>query len=524
VTAESATATGTGAAVSVAAIRSFIGQRRRRSWLDWYFAGFVLVIVTIYLSDLLASPLSRLSGPGGRVATQAAASQALAGAGLVVGAAAGLLLLALALGPLALSPADASWLLLSPLDRRAVLRRSAATAGLFAALAGALLGVLALAMAGPYLRPAGGSLPASWLLLSALAGAGCCLAAAAAEALAQPSERHQALMRGCWALVAVVALAGALAGQRSAAVSRAVTRSFGGLSTPAFGTAAVSALVLAAIAVSCVWRLLPRFPAGVLRTDSARAGRALTAVAFLNLPLLAWIAEDDHWRGRLLPSRPWPQLPPAATLAWADWRRLGRRPGSLAVLAVSTVMPALVGAALTGRARDVVVAATLLAGGLAAGVQGTTASKRDLNDPALRRMLGVDAGPALIARAVLPTLLAAAWLTLALTLLAAIGVLPGWLWPVLGLAAGPALAAAALRMARTAPINPAEPGFDTPMGTYYPWMITRTLSLLLAFIAVYPALRAVHAGQLHGATVIGQLVFSAVVLGGYLAIANQQPG
>jgi hypothetical protein len=404
-----------------------------------------------------------------------------------------------------------------------VLRRSAATAGLLAALAGALLGVLALAMAGPYLRPAGGSLPASWLLLSALAGAGCCLAAAAAGALAQPSERHRALVRGCWALVAVVAGAGALAGERSAAVSQAVTRGFGGLSTPAFGTAAVSVLVFAAIAVSCVWRLLPRFPAGVLRTDSARAGRALTAVAFLNLPLLAWIAEDDHWRGRLFPSRPWPKLPPAMTLAWADWRRLGRRPGSLAVLAVSTVMPALAGAALTGRAHDAAVAAALLAGGLAAGVLGTTASKRDLNDPALRRMLGVDAGPALIARAVLPTLLATAWLTLALTLLAAIGVLPGSLWPVLGLAAGPALAAAALRMARTAPINPAEPGFDTPMGTYYPWMITRALSLLLAFVAVYPALRAVHAGQLHGATVTVQLVLSAVVLGGYLMIASHQP-
>ncbi len=401
---------------------------------------------------------------------------------------------------------------------------SAATAGLLAALAGALLGVLALAMAGPYLRPAGGSLPASWLLLSALAGAGCCLAAAAAEALAQPSERHRALVRGCCALVAVVALASALAGERSPAVSQAVIRGFGGLSTPAFGTAAVSALVLAAIAVSCVWRLLPRFPAGVLRTDSARAGRAFTAVAFLNLPLLAWTAEDDHWRGRLLPSRPWPKLPPlTATLAWADWRRLGRRPGSLAVLAVSTVMPALVGAALTGRAHDAVVAAALLAGGLAAGVQGTTASKRDLNDPALRRMLGVDAAPALIARAVLPTLLATAWLTLALTLLAAIGVLPGWLWPVLGLAAGPALAAAALRMARTAPINPAEWRFDTPMGTYYPWLITRALSLLLAFVAVYPALRAVDANQLHGATVTGQLVLSAVVLGGYLMIASHQP-
>lgn len=522
-TAESATAAGSGTAVSVAAIRSFIGKRRRRGWLDWYFAGFVLVIVALYLSDLLASPLSRLTGPPGHVATQAAASQAVAGAGLVIAAAAGLLLLAQALGPLALSPADVSWLLLSPLDRRAVLRRSAVTAGLLATLAGALLGVLALAMAGPYLRPASGSLPASWLLLSALAGAGCCLAAAAAEALTQPSERQRSLVHGCCAAVAVTALAAAMLGERSAAVSHAITSGFGGLSTSAFGSAAVTTLALAAIAGILAWRLLPRFPASVLRTDSARAGRALTAAAFLNLPLLAWIAEDDHWRGRLLPSRRWPKLPPAMALAWADWRRLGRRPGSLAVLAVSTVAPALVGAAITGHARGYVIAAALFAGGLTAGTQGTAASKRDLNDPALSRMFGVDTGPALAARTVLPALLATAWLTVALTVLAAIGVLTGWLWPLLGLAAGPALAAAALRMARTAPINPAEPGFDTPMGTAYPWMITRMLSLLLGFIAVYPALRAVHRGHVNGAAVTGQLVFSAVVLGGYLMIAGRQP-
>jgi len=322
--------------------------------------------------------------------------------------------------------------------------------------------------------------------------------------------------------VAVVALAGAVLGERSTAVSHAITAGFAGLSTSGFTAAAVVALVLAAAAAILTWRLLARFPAAVLRTDSARAGRALTAAAFLNVPLLAWIAEDDHWRGRLLPSRRWPKLPPAMVLAWADWRRLGRRPGSLAVIAVSTVAPALLGAATTGRARGFIVAAALLAGALAAGTQGTTATKRDLNDPGLRRMFGVDAGTALTARAVLPALLATAWLTIALTVLVALGVLPGWRWPLLGLAAGPALAAVALRMARTAPINPAEPGIDTPLGTYYPWMITRIISIVFGLVAIYPALRAVHAGHVHGATFTAQIVFSAVVLGGYLMIGGRQ--
>jgi hypothetical protein len=38
-------------------------------------------------------------------------------------------------------------------------------------------------------------------------------------------------------------------------------------------------------------------------------------------------------------------------LAWADWRRLGRRPAVLTALAVSALAPALAGAAFTGRAR-----------------------------------------------------------------------------------------------------------------------------------------------------------------------------
>src|ERR1700761_7608559 len=157
-----ATATRTAEApASVAAVRSFLGRRRRRSWVDWYATGLGLVVAAIYISDFLASPLHRLSGQASQAAaTHAAALQAVTGAGLVIGAGAGLLLLAQALGPLALSPADASWLLLSPLRRRAVLRRPVLAVAGLTTLAGALLGVLGLAMAGPYLRLAARGLPA----------------------------------------------------------------------------------------------------------------------------------------------------------------------------------------------------------------------------------------------------------------------------------------------------------------------------------------------------------------------------
>jgi Family of unknown function (DUF6297) len=512
---------------SVRAIRSFVRGRRRRSWVDLYAIGFGIVIGLIYLSDLLTAPFSRLGGAASRATAQAAgeaasqaASQAVAGAALVIGIAAGLLMLAQALGPLALSPADSDWLLLSPLDRRALLRRPAATVAGLGALAGVLGGVLALAMAGPYLRHGSRALPAAWVALSAVSGAGLFLTIVFAGALAQPRERWRTRLRACCAAVAATSVVGAVAGERWTGLTHAITAGFARTSTGTLGVLAAVSVVLAAFVGALVWLSLRRFPAGVLRIDSARAGRALMAAAFLNVPLLTWIAEDNHWRGRLLPSRPWPSLPPAMVLAWADWRRLGRRPALLTVLAGSTLIPALAGAAITGKPHGWTIAAALLAGGIVAALHGTATTRRDTNDQALRRMLGVDQRSALRARAVLPSLLAAAWLALALTLLVATGVLHGWLWPLLGLAAGPGVAAAALRMARTAPINPADQGPNLPIGSAPPWLISRLLSVVVGLIGAYPMLLAVHADQLHSGRFIAQIALSAIVLGGYLVIAS----
>jgi len=520
-TPDNANAADDNAEARVAAVRAFVGRHRRRNWVDWYVAGFALLIVAIYGANFLATPLSRLSHPASHAAaTQAAANQAVAGAGLVIGVGIGLLLLAQALGPLALSPADASWLLLTPLRRRAVLRRSALIVALLAAAAGALLGVLGLAMAGPYLRLARSGLPGSWLFLSAVAGAGCCLAGVAAAALAQPGGRGRTVIRAACLTVAVVAVAGALAGRRWSALTLAVTAGFGALSTPAFDAAALTALALAAVTWLLLWRRLASFPASVLRADSARSGRALLAAQFLNFSLLFWIAEDNHWRGRLIRSRAWPGLPPALALAWADWRRLGRRLGPLAVLAGAAALPALLGTALTGKLRPDLIAAALIAGALAAGAQGTTATKRDQDDPALRRLLGVEARQALLARAVLPALLSGCWLALALTVLSATGTLSGWLWPLLGLIAGPGVTAGVLRLARTARINPADRGPDTPLGSTPPWLVSRALSVIVALIGAAPLLAGLLKGEAHATLVIDQCAASVIVLWIYLLAAR----
>jgi hypothetical protein len=527
-------------ATRIATVRSFVRGKRHRPWYDWYAIGFGIALALLILSDFLNAPFSRLMAAGGPPA------QAAAGAALVIAAAAGLLMLAQVLGPLALSPADASWLLLSPLRRRDVLRRPATTAAVISALAGALLGVLALAMAGPYLRHGPRHALWSWLLPSAVSGAGFFAAATLAAMLAQPRPRWRSWLRVCCAVVSIAAGLGALAGERWTALPRHVTGVFADLSTTAIlWVMAVAVAIMCAVAL-LLWRALPRFPAGLLSSDSARAGRTLLAVTFLNVPLLTWIAEDSHWRGRQLTARPWPDpfrtratarsgaspstaarpaartsaLAAAWTLAWVDWRRLGRRPALLLALAASTLAPALAGGALTGQARGYGTAAVLLCGGIAAGVQGTAATRRDANDPTLFRLLGVNFRTALRMRAILPALLATGWLLLSLTLLVLARVLTGWLWPLLGLLAGPGLAAAALRIARTGAISPAEQGPDTPLGPVPPWLISRVFSVLLGGIACYPLLRAVYAGHAHTGTLTAQLAVSAIVLGGYLMLSK----
>lgn len=530
-----------------AAVRKFTRRRQQGRWLDWYAAGFGVLIACIYLGDFLVQPLRRLSGG----ARDLPVGQGETGLALVVAVAAGLLLLAQSLGPLTLSPADASWLLMSPLDRRGVLRPSLRALTVLAALAGAVLGILALAMAGPYIRAFTSARLGEWIALAALAGGAVAVAAVDALVLLQPyPQRSRPLIRAVLRVIALAAVVIAVAGEHWMSLPRAVARDLGPVSTAALRSVAVAVVVVAIATGLAAWARVRSFPVDVLWADSAHAGRVRLAAAFLNVQLLGWIAEDNHWRRRLLVSRPWPArllgypLPTASLLAWTDWRRLGRRPGTLLTLAASAVAPALVAGALTGAARGVVGAVVLLLGGIAAASQGCAGLRRDTSDVTLRRMLGVPSRPALAARAVLPALLAAGWLALALGLLASAGVLPvkgasavpaPVLWVGLGLVAGPGLAASALRLARTAPVDAADQaGLDTGMGTMPTWLVGRFLSILLGVIGTFPALGAVIAafGGIHarpgqhlaaglapGAVAV-QAVLSAALLYLYLLVAG----
>jgi hypothetical protein len=82
------------------------------------------------------------------------------------------------------------------------------------------------------------------------------------------------------------------------------------------------------------------------------------------------------------------------------------------------------------------------------------------------------------------------------------------------------VAAGVLRLTRTARINPADRGPDTPMGGTPPWLVSRMLSVIVAVIGAAPLFGALIKGHVHVTTVIDQGAASVIVLWVYLMIAR----
>ncbi|MFI6498417.1 DUF6297 family protein [Nonomuraea typhae] len=282
---------------------------------------------------------------------------------------------------------------------------------------------------------------------------------------------------------------------------------------PAPAWSAVPA-ALSAFLVRLAWPALGRIPARRLLTSSARAGHLASAATALDPSLLTWIAEDAHWRGRRLHSKSWPTPPRAARAAvfvpaWQEVRRLTRWPGRLAVLAGAVVLPAMIARA-GGGAGPVGIA--VLAGGLTAAACAVSGVRWDADDPSFSRLLALRRRDLLAARAVVPGLLAAAWMAAALAILPGLPAALLWFAPL----AAPALAAAALRMARRAPVDHAMPvlniaGGAIPSGPLI-WGLT---GLDLAFAGAWPAAYALVAQP---ADVRTALILQGVAGAGVLAL------
>ncbi|SDG95374.1 DUF6297 family protein [Nonomuraea jiangxiensis] len=483
---------------SVRAVRAFLWSRRRArpSLLDRYVTGFGLAMLAAVFGTPVTSTLEGLN-------LQIDPSRTGAGVALVALALAGFLATARAAGPVLLPSPDASWLLLSPLNRRQLLGPTGRMLVLVAVMAGALLGLgLVMALGAPD--------PIVWRVLGALAlGVSAAVGGMALAVLGQASQSWQV-----WLTVVTAALM-ALAVLAVSGRLRTVLALAANAPLPAVTAAASGAAAVAAFLVGRAWVALDRIPTRALVTASTRGGHVANAAVVLDPGALTWIAEDNHWRARRLTSRRWPALPAPLALAWQDWRRLGRRPGRLAAMFALAALPAVLAQA---GGPPPVLGGAVLAGALAVAVTGTSGARRDGDNPALARLIGVGHRQALAARAILPALLGGAWATLALVWVSVLtGAFSGtWWW--LGLPVAPALAAAALRMAGRSPVDHSAPVLDTPGGPVPTgpliWAFT---GIDLALIGCLPAVAALFSAPARPGTFLAvQAVAGALVLAGYL--------
>lgn len=427
-----------------------------KSWSGLYTSLLGAVMAVLLLGPALTGALTGLP-------QHVTPSRMGAGIALVALAYAGYLALARMFGPVATSAADAAWLVLSPLPRRRVLRRTV-TVLLGISLVGGLvlaLGLLsAVGVRDQYVVR---------LLAAAVLGMSATFGGMAAAVLAQASQAWDGWLLAAIAVVLVFAVLAAVhsSGRSSPGVVAA------GASADAWTVAAAAAAATAAVVARAAWAALERVPAHSILAASTRTGNVATAAVVLDPGALTWIAEDAHWRRRVLRSRPLPSvlrgswagrlprpLRTSLVLAWPEWRRLTRRPGRSALVAACTALPLL--AARAGLAPVVLVA--LVGGALAVAAGCAAATRRDAHDPSLMRLSAAESRLVPAARALPPALAGGAWLALALAWLSLDGALGAGPWWLFGPAAAPALAAGALRMARRRPVDHSMPVIATPAG------------------------------------------------------------
>lgn len=472
---------------AVSAVRAYARSgrgRRQRSWSDRYLALFAAALLAVLAVRPIWWAAARLPAAEGR----SDPSQSAVGLMLVVLTFTAVLAVGRTFGPIVVSPPDAQWLVLSPLDRRAVLRPAAARLLLVSIVAGGVLGVSALILLG-----VPGDVPLR-LLAAVVLGASLMIAGMSATVLSQHSDND-----GVWltTVLAAVAILAALITVAARSERLPGLRLIGSLAqAPAaagVGAAGVAAMIAAVLARSA-WRSLACFPARAVLDASVRLGHTANMTLGLEPALVFLVAEDDYWRRRRLRSRRWPRLPASAALAWQDWRTLGRRPKRLMLLTLSAIIPTL--AVPQGARMSLLLPGILLIGALAAAASGTTGARRESGDITLQRIMALAPASVLMARTVLPTILAALWLTVALTGLMLVGTMPTGSWLAAGPAAAPALGAAALRMAGRGSIDHGLPPIDTPMGPIPSgpllWALT---GLDVAFIGCAPLTWAMLTGH-----------------------------
>jgi hypothetical protein len=432
----------------------------------------------------------------------------LAGAGLTLISVGILFLTMRRLGPLGLTRPAASWLLTAPVSRRGLLTPALRIAAVAAAIGGALLGVATVGhvAARPMPDVVGALLPAAGALLGVLI----LLAALAAQA-----------GRGWWP-AAADNLAGLLvaAGVAGLVVDSAVDAPMAATTWPA-GAVSVAVAVLAVVVVGLLGVAVSRLaatPNERILESSKTAGTLLDSAFGMEPSFVTEMIARQYWAGRRLRSlRLWGRVP---VLVAQDLLLVRRRPRRLAWIAVAAGVPAL----LSHRPAWL-VAVVLLLGAMIAGGVSTANVRTDAGNPVMLRMLGIDSRQALTQRLWVPTVLAAAWSVVALTVLRALGELPAGPWWALGLTLGPIGAVAAIRKARVGFVRNELLAFDTQMGvSISPGpLLNAAIGPDLLVLGLPTLVQIAQHRPLTWTTVLVQAVAAALGARGYLG-ATTSPG
>jgi hypothetical protein len=408
-----------------------------------------------------------------------------------------------ALGPVTAAGPALQWLLTAPLSRRRLLLPAAVQAigiGLLAGLAQGLF-TLTLSTAG-----------AGWVLLTAMAGG---LISVGVAVGLQALVRRPARWLARLATVLVVAAAGV--GVLSAAGTPVGAVAWTGPWGWPLAAAHHPQLALAVTVVALVVPLFIVYGLSAITlanlTDAAQSSGAATAV-FITLDpgLAARAAEERRWKSRRLGPNQLPQWPAARVAVGQDALLLRRSPVRVLLTLALITVPVLATGLPVSRW---FIAAVWLLSGLAALSATTANARRDRDDPALARLLGLTDADLFRGRLVVPTVAATVWSTgalLAIGLKASAGSLGSWI--ALGVCAGPGLAAGALRAARRKAVRQDADALVTPAGLmptgWVQWLIG---AVDVAVLALWPTLLAI-ARQRPEVGIYNELIFGIGALAG----------
>ncbi|MBC7592708.1 MAG: hypothetical protein H7288_01995 [Kineosporiaceae bacterium] len=368
-------------------------------------------------------------------------------------------------GPSLVSPAEGSWLLAAPVDRKALLRPRLVVAAALSLIIGALLGAVDTTLGGFGVGPA----VTITILIAAAAVCGAMFAAidqAYELRLARPLT---------WALGAVV-----WAGLLQLALGRGPSRM---PQTQQLGPAVVViAVALLLLAVALIWRAIAGL--ALIRRDQLTTGGSLLANlsgAFFSLDTLLiydlLLSRRWHARATVKPVRGGPGG--AWALIWRDVVRLRRSVHTVLLLAASLVVPYVAATIGLGKAVTLVGALTgFLAGlGLCAGLRVLART------PGLIRCFPMSAPVVRAAGLAVPAAVLIAWG--AATIPAVHHGLAPVSWPAsmaVGLAVGMASVAAVARWIMAAPPDYSAPLVSTASGAIPPSLfgnLFRGLDVLL---------------------------------------------